>query len=29
MNYTLKHFEERVKIYNEEQFEYEIHNVEI
>ena len=28
-NYTLKHFQERVKIYNEEQFEYEIHNVEL
>ena len=28
-NYTLKHFQERVKIYNEEQFEYEMHNVEL
>ena len=28
-NYTLKHFQERMKIYNEEQFDYEIHNVDL
>ena len=29
MNYTLKQFEERIKIYNEEQFEYEMHSVDL
>ena len=28
-NYTLAHFRERINIYNGEDFEYEIHNVEI
>ncbi len=28
-NYTLQHFRERINIYNEEDFPYEIHNVEI
>ena len=28
-NYTLSHFRERINIYSEEQFEYEIHNVEL
>ena len=28
-NYTLKHFQERMKIYNEEQFDYEMHSVEL
>lgn len=28
-NYTLSHFRERINIYNEEDFEYEIHNVEL
>ena len=28
-NYTLAHFRERINIYNEEDFEYEIHNVEL
>ena len=28
-NYTLSHFRERINIYNEEDFPYEIHNVEI
>ena len=28
-NYTLQHFLERINIYNEEQFDYEIHNVEL
>ena len=28
-NYTLKHFRERINIYNEESFDYEIHNVEL
>ena len=28
-NYTLQHFRERINIYNEESFDYEIHNVEL
>jgi len=28
-NYTLQHFKERINIYNEEDFNYEIHNVEL
>ena len=28
-NYTLQHFRERINIYNGEDFDYEIHNVEI
>lgn len=28
-NYTLQHFRERINIYNEENFDYEIHNVEL
>ena len=28
-NYTLEHFKERINIYNEEDFNYQIHNVEI
>ena len=28
-NYTLAHFRERINIYSEEDFEYEIHNVEL
>jgi len=28
-NFTLKHFSERVKIYNSEQFSYKIHKVKI
>ena len=28
-NYTLNHFRERINIYNEEEFDYEIHNVEL
>ena len=28
-NYTLAHFRERINIYNSEQFEYEIHNVDL
>ena len=28
-NYTLAHFRERISIYNEEDFEYEIHNVDL
>ena len=28
-NYTLNHFRERINIYSEEDFDYEIHNVEI
>jgi superfamily II DNA or RNA helicase len=28
-NYTLNHFVERVKLYNEEEFEYEIYNVDL
>ena len=28
-NYTLSHFRERINIYNEEEFDYEIHNVEL
>jgi len=28
-NYTLSHFRERIKIYNEEDFNYEIHNVQL
>ena len=28
-NFTLNHFLERINIYNEEDFEYEIHNVEL
>lgn len=28
-NYTLAHFRERINIYNEEDFDYEIHNVEL
>jgi superfamily II DNA or RNA helicase len=28
-NYTLQHFRERINIYNSEDFEYEIHNVEL
>ena len=28
-NYTLAHFRERINIYNEEDFDYEIHNVDL
>jgi superfamily II DNA or RNA helicase len=28
-NHTLKHFRERIKIYNEEQFDYKIYNVDL
>ena len=28
-NYTLKHFQERINIYTEEEFDYEIHNIEL
>jgi len=28
-NFTLKHFKERINIYNDEDFNYEIHNVEL
>jgi superfamily II DNA or RNA helicase len=28
-NYTLKHFEERVKIYNQEKFDYKVYNTRI
>jgi hypothetical protein len=28
-NYTLGHFQERINIYNEEGFAYEIHNVNL
>jgi superfamily II DNA or RNA helicase len=28
-NYTLQHFRERINIYNEEGFDYEIHNIEL
>ncbi len=28
-NYTLKHFQERISIYTEEEFEYEIHNINL
>ena len=28
-NYTLQHFGERINIYNEEEFDYEIHNVNL
>tara|TARA_B100000287_G_scaffold397000_1_gene413127 strand:+ start:865 stop:2346 length:1482 start_codon:yes stop_codon:yes gene_type:complete len=29
LNYTLQHFKERISIYNSEDFNYEIHNVEL
>ena len=28
-NYTLSHFRERINIYGEEDFDYEIHNIEL
>ena len=28
-NFTLKHFQERINIYTEEEFEYEIHNIDL
>ena len=28
-NYTLQHFRERINIYNDEDFDYEIHNIEL
>jgi len=28
-NYTIKHFMERINIYNKEQFDYEINNVSL
>ena len=28
-NYTLNHFQERIKLYNEENFDYEIHSVDL
>jgi len=28
-NFTLNHFSERINIYNEEEFEYEIHNISL
>ena len=28
-NYTLAHFRERINIYSEEDFDYEIHNIEL
>ena len=29
INYTLKHLYERVKIYNQEKFEYKIHTIDL
>ena len=29
VNYTLNHFSERIKIYNEERFEYKLYKMEI
>ncbi len=29
INYTLRHFSERIKIYNEEQFEYKLYNINL
>ena len=29
INYTLKHFKERIKLYNQEEFDYKIYNVKI
>jgi hypothetical protein len=29
INYTLKHFSERIKIYNEERFDYKFYSKEI
>jgi len=29
VNYTLEHFAERIKLYNEEQFEYKIYNINL
>lgn len=29
VNYTLKHFSERIKIYNDEQFEYKLYNINL
>ena len=28
-NFTLKHFQERINIYTEEEFDYEIHNIDL
>ena len=28
-NFTLKHFQERINIYTEEEFDYEMHNIEL
>ena len=28
-NFTLKHFQERINIYTEEEFDYEIHNIQL
>ena len=28
-NFTLKHFQERISIYTEEEFDYEIHNINL
>ena len=28
-NFTLKHFQERINIYNEEEFDYELHNINL
>ena len=28
-NYTLRHFQERINIYTEEEFDYEMHNIEL
>ena len=28
-NFTLKHFQERINIYTEEEFDYEIHNINL
>lgn len=29
VNYTMKHFAERVKIYNDQEFEYRIYNIKL
>ena len=28
-NFTLKHFQERINIYTDDEFEYEIHNIDL
>jgi hypothetical protein len=29
INYTLQHFQERIKMYNEEKFEFKFYNIEM